>query len=205
MLDIGAAGGDILDYFRRKNSGRLTPLAIEPSNACQRTLKGKDIRVIGNSIKNFRDGAAERVDIIVLRHVLEHLYDPLASLRIIKTLMNENSALYISVPNLFSTDGGVFHFPHISYFNKTTFELLASKANLSSVVEEEVDDELYGIYKLDGSNATIGTSYKSNRGITTEYLYNRYNNMLIKQIKRQLTNFIPKFLLVKLLMRNSPH
>jgi SAM-dependent methyltransferase len=205
MLDIGAGAGDMLDYFRRKNSGRLTPLAIEPSSACQRTLKEKNIRVIGNSIKEFRDGAAEPVDIIVLRHVMEHLYDPLAALRIIKTLMNENSVLYISVPNLFTPDGGMFHFPHISYFNKTTLELLASKANLISIIEEEINDEIYGIYKLSGSNATIGNYYALNREVTADYLNKNYNNIIIKRIKRRLTNFIPKSYLSKLLMRNRPH
>ena len=206
MLDIGAGCGDILDYFLKKNSGSLTPLAIEPSNTCQRTLNEKDIKVIGNSIKQFRDGATEKADIIIMRHVLEHLYDPLASLRIIKNFMNENSVLYISVPNLFSVDGGIFHFPHISYFNKVTLGLLAYKTNLSTLIEGEFNDELYAIYRYVAYNGiTSAISYELNRGITTNYLNNRYSNMLIKQIKRQLTNFIPKFLLVKLLLRNRPH
>jgi SAM-dependent methyltransferase len=205
VLDIGAGAGDMLNYLRRKNSGRLVPLAIEPSNACQRTLKEKNIRVIGGSIKQFRDGVTEPVDIIVLRHVLEHLYDPQAALSIIKNFMTENSVLYISVPNLFTPDGGMFHFPHISYFNKTTLNLLAIKANLTTSIDGEADDEIYGIYKLDGSHATTGNYYKLNREITADYLNNCYDNVLIKRIKRQLTNFIPKYYLNKVLLRNRVH
>jgi SAM-dependent methyltransferase len=205
VLDIGAGAGDMLDYLRTKNSGRLIPLAIEPSNACQQTLKEKNIRVIGSSIKQFCDGAPEPVDIIVLRHVLEHLYYPQAALSIIKKFMKENSVLYISVPNLFTPDGGMFHFPHISYFNKTTLNLLAIKANLSTLIDGEADDEIYSIYKLDGSHGTIGGTYKINREITADYLNNCYDNVLIKRIKRQLTNIIPKNYLIKLLMRNRPH
>ncbi len=67
------------------------------------------------------------------------------------------------------------------------------------MVIEEVNDELYGIFKYDKSRAAGDKLYEFNYEITMEYLNNHYNNMIIKQIKRQITNFIPKSLLANLL------
>ena len=199
MLDIGAGRGDILNYFMTNNPGTLKLFAIEPSHASQPGLEARGIKVIGSSINQFVDGPPGAMNLIVLRHVIEHLYDPLASLRIITGFMNEDSFLYIAVPNLFSPEGGVFQFPHISYFNKYTIEALTQKSNLWPMVIEEVNDELYGIFKYGKSRAAGDKLYEFNYEITMEYLNNHYNNMIIKQIKRQITNFIPKSLLANLL------
>lgn len=198
ILDIGAGSGDILEYFIRENPAGSRPLAIEPSRQCQKTLTDKNIRVLGSSLKEFRDESPDKADLIIMRHVLEHLYDPLESMRIIKGFMDHNSALYLAVPNLFSPEGGTFQFPHISYFNKTTLGLLAAKANLSALVLEEDNDEVYGIFRING---TISGTYNSNRETTLQYLRARSEYWLIKRLKRLLTYFIPRGLLHNLLIK----
>ncbi len=92
MLDIGAGRGDILNYFMTNNPGTLKLFAIEPSHASQPGLEARGIKVIGSSINQFVDGPPGAMNLIVLRHVIEHLYDPLASLRIITGFMNEESS-----------------------------------------------------------------------------------------------------------------
>jgi hypothetical protein len=199
MLDLGAGRGDILDYFIRQDPAGIKPLAIEPSRECQRILEDKGIRVLGSSLQPH--GSPEKVDLIVMRHVLEHLYNPLEALQVIKGFMAQHTALYLEVPNLFSDAGGTFHFPHISYFNKTTLGLFTAKANLAATVLEEDDDELYGIFKLNGLDGRSSGTYEKNRETTLAYLRNRYGHMRIKTIKRLLTYGIPRALLHNFLMK----
>lgn len=117
-----------------------------------------------------------------MRHVLEHLYDPLGVIQKITYFMRENGIIYVAVPNLFDESSNIldfFGFPHISYFNKTTLEILGKKTGLKIIVVTEVKDEIYGIFKkLNSTKKSISE------------LNDNYDNYFTKALKKKLKNEI---------------
>lgn len=56
-----------------------------------------------------------KFDLIVMSHVLEHVYDPIKVLDIVKSAMHEKSILFVRVP-LDYQDRGMRHTPHYIFF-----------------------------------------------------------------------------------------
>jgi SAM-dependent methyltransferase len=77
--------------------------------------------------------------LIVLRHVLEHLRDPLDMLRRVERALVPGGYVFISVPNLDALPlHGDFRYcisdrPHISAFTRTCLVTLLARAGLESV------------------------------------------------------------------------
>lgn len=200
ILDIGAGKGDILDYYNKQTPYKMNLLAIEPSKNCQNKLKNLGIKVIGSSINEFDEGYLGKIDIIIMRGVLEHLYNPVESISIAKSLLSEDGIIYFDVPNpfcdLFSYGNIPFGFPHISYFNKITLELLCEKTGLSIISLEEKEDILYGIFNKGKVQKINSEKLKVNYLLTEEFIRKSPVKRSIV-IKRMVSYLIPRFLIRK--------
>ncbi|MCU0830978.1 MAG: class I SAM-dependent methyltransferase [Rhizobiaceae bacterium] len=131
-LDLGAGSGEFL--FLAKVKG-LHFIGVEPNedyaHYC-RDMLGLDVRT--NLLEELTFPEAS-FDMIRLSHVLEHMRDPVRSLKTLSSWLKPGGLLYIEVPQ---TDdearrklrGRMFHFGHIFNFDPFTLRLAAARAGL---------------------------------------------------------------------------
>lgn len=99
ILDIGAATGEFVN--EAINAGHITT-GIEPSSGARQVAKKNyNIELVNADIEDVDD---EKFDVVHMNHVLEHLYNPAASLKKIHKVLNENGRLIIEVPQQFENN-----------------------------------------------------------------------------------------------------
>ncbi len=147
-LSIGAGKGSVLRLLETKYSG-LSCSAIEPSSECRNHLSEvRGFQVLSDDVEGKWDEKCRgEFDIIILRHVLEHLLDPLATLEKIRLSLTKSGCAYIAVPNMMSPNGSLknyfFRAPHVSYFSPPTLEVLLGRSGLQILEIKEVESELW--------------------------------------------------------------
>ena len=97
LLDIGAGTGQLLKLARDRG---WDVYAIEQSEEARRHLNGLlgADSVVGRDLATCHDSVGS-FDAVVMAHVIEHLPDPLASLRHVKRLLTPLGQLLIATPN----------------------------------------------------------------------------------------------------------
>lgn len=99
ILDLGAGNGDNIRYLMAKMP-EVNAYAIESSEKCVDTLTRNNVTVIGQDIDaSWEDQLSDKMDLVIMRHVFEHMLDPVAALRKIKKSLRSDGLLYIAVPN----------------------------------------------------------------------------------------------------------
>lgn len=136
-LDLGSGSGEFMYLAGRMG---IDCLGIEPNEGysayCREKL-GLNVRTQTLEETEFEDGS---FDLIRLSHVMEHMRDPVRSLKVLKRWLSEDGILYIEVPNIdrdatHKMRGKIFHFGHIFNFSPWTMRATAMLAGL------EEDDE----------------------------------------------------------------
>lgn len=129
-LDIGCGDGGLLNGLQRLG---WQTYGIEPA-----------IKIaFRRHVELTQVPDTEQFRLIVLRHVLEHLRDPLDMLRRVERALVPGGYVFISVPNLDALPShGDFRYcisdrPHISAFTRTCLETLLARAGLDSVPPKE--------------------------------------------------------------------
>jgi SAM-dependent methyltransferase len=120
VYEIGAAAGAALNTFKRRG---FTVGGCDLSL----TATAQAMEVFGITLDRAdADHAARHVgdfDIVLMSHVLEHLRDPLATLKELRAHMRAGAGLILEVPCATAVDllpPGWFAFEHISYFSPAT-------------------------------------------------------------------------------------
>lgn len=147
VLDVGAGEGWTLDYFQEKGCAYH---AIEIVPRLAAIIEARGGKVIGQTI--FEDYAAHegRFDLIIFRHIIEHLLDPGYALATLRKLLRPEGKIYLALPNAQNPSVNVgfenlnekgfrtsFIRPiHISYFCEENVHRLARSAGLAPVVSE---------------------------------------------------------------------
>jgi len=143
ILSVGSGEGKNLKHF-----STLFPksalYAIEPSAESQRQLQEFGITTISENVDNdWENLYIETMDLIIMRHVLEHFMDPLNALKKIRKTLSNQGILYIAVPNNLNPsknmEGNWFRNVHTYYFNKYSLENLMNLAGLEILSLKEGD------------------------------------------------------------------
>jgi 2-polyprenyl-3-methyl-5-hydroxy-6-metoxy-1,4-benzoquinol methylase len=147
ILDIGAGHGDALVYLRDHLYTESRCFAIEPSFECSNHLQTNQIELISKSIEDdWEDNYENFFDFIILRHVLEHIFDPELVLKKIAKVLKDDGVLYLSVPNALKPTYPIrnnhFRNVHIYYFNRLSLENLFCLSGLKSEKMVEGDSFL---------------------------------------------------------------
>jgi 2-polyprenyl-3-methyl-5-hydroxy-6-metoxy-1,4-benzoquinol methylase len=106
LLDIGCATGFFLDGMRSQGKWELHGVEINPHVAeIARQRYGLEVRT-----GTLREAAypAQFFDVITMWDVLEHLHQPLESLREIHRILKPDGLLVLRVPNIGSLDAKLF-------------------------------------------------------------------------------------------------
>lgn len=129
MLDVGAGTG--FSFFSLPEEIQVESFARESSKKCVPFLESKDVTVLGN---DFSNGSGQDYDLVVARHVLEHLTDPIGFLKKISESLSKEGYLYLVVPNAmyFNSEKAHSFFRHIHtyYFNLNTLLQACQRAGL---------------------------------------------------------------------------
>ena len=97
LLDIGCGNGRLL-YLANENGFQVKGIEMSPYLA-ESVSKKLGIEIITTDFLNYKS-LQDRFDLIVLRHVLEHLPDPVMALNKIGSLLSENGYAVLEFPNI---------------------------------------------------------------------------------------------------------
>lgn len=200
MLDIGSGLGYLLGYFREQREG-LEIHGIEPSTQGSERLTNE---IGGNLLARDVDtdwhiSHPEAFDLIVFRHVLEHMLDPVAALKKAVHALAPGGVVYVAVPDMLHPDGSLSDFwyrcVHTYYFSKPTLTRVAALAGLEPVAIREQEYELWGIFrKADGAaQPGVDSVYAAQMSVLRQYRARRLVRRTLRMLKpRKLSQFIPK-------------
>lgn len=132
IVDIGCGKGGLLSFFQEKGFNNLVGVEID------QRLVNIALREFGLNVKK---GSAtdfphfeEKIDIICVTHVLEHLYDLESAILTMKSQLKDNGLVFIEVPDAsMYFNGRVFDFywlamrEHINHFDPWHLEMLMTK------------------------------------------------------------------------------
>jgi 2-polyprenyl-3-methyl-5-hydroxy-6-metoxy-1,4-benzoquinol methylase len=144
LLDYGCGNGVFLALAQGLG---LEAVGLEVDPAARQQAKDAGLNVAANLDALGGDHERARFDRIVLRHVLEHLPEPVAILTDLAGRLRPGGLLMISVPNAASTQAEAFgpywlgyDMPrHLWHFTAETLGRLAAKTGLEPVHVETVE------------------------------------------------------------------
>lgn len=100
ILDVGAGFGLLVKAFRELG---YNADGVEVSNYSVRVAKEKfEIELFNGDLQEFQTD--QKYDLIAFYHSFEHLPAPLQTIRKVKSLLNTNGILWLSLPNVMSLD-----------------------------------------------------------------------------------------------------
>jgi 2-polyprenyl-3-methyl-5-hydroxy-6-metoxy-1,4-benzoquinol methylase len=151
-LDIGCGLGWNLHNLAQNIPG-LEIYGIEPSDVCSEHFTKK----LGGSLiardvdSSWEQDYLDRFNVIVFRHVLEHLMNPVETLKKVNQALAPDGFLYIAVPDMLHPDGSLENFwyrcVHTYYYSKVTLERIAALAGLKPITIQEQNAELWAIFQ----------------------------------------------------------
>jgi 2-polyprenyl-3-methyl-5-hydroxy-6-metoxy-1,4-benzoquinol methylase len=152
-LDVGCSTGFVVEAAR--DAGwKATGIDLNPSAVEFGRARGLDLRAVALEDAGF---AADSFDAVSLFDVLEHLLDPLHTLRACARLLKPGGILFLYVPNYDSASrllmGGDAHFiwptHHLNYYTPVTMRDLLAREGLSAeyVATEGLDVADYLWYR----------------------------------------------------------
>ena len=92
--------------------------------------------------------------LFILSHMLEHVFNPLETLREIRLIMSLGDYLFVAVPGLNGVSKGdykndlrrYFHIAHVTDFSATTLTNVTNHAGFKSI---NIDEEINGLFVAD--------------------------------------------------------
>ena len=154
VLDIGCGLGWSLHYLSQQIPG-LSIAGIEPSDYCADHLTNQ----IGGELvardvdSDWHISNQGRFDLIIVRHVLEHLLDPLEALQKVHQALSPSGIVYMGVPDMMHPDGPLadfwFRCVHTYYYSEHTLRSLALRSGLAPITIKSENSELWAIFQKD--------------------------------------------------------
>ena len=126
ILEIGSGSGELANYFANIGANVTT---VDPC------IAGYDNDQIQHYQQFFDDSFPNKTyDLIISRHIIEHVSNPVKFLKLCKSKLNTHGNIYIEVPNLESTltnhRSVDFFNDHVQHFSKHSLSLSGSLAGL---------------------------------------------------------------------------
>lgn len=134
LLDYGCGTGDFLKKCLEKG---YEVQGVEPSQIARKTAKEKT----GVTIESELNSLTRKIDIITAWHVLEHVPDVRGTMSRLRDAMDENSTIFVAVPNASSFDAikyktywAGYDVPrHLWHFSKVNMKQLLENAGFELI------------------------------------------------------------------------
>ena len=201
ILDVGCGTGWFLALMNEYIP--LYRLGIEPSKQrCNdiARIQEFDFEVLNGCVRDFLPERLGKFDLITMIGVLEHLNDPIANLKTIRSFTSDRTYLYIythnETPNLFIDMKKRISLVHQLYFTPRTIRVLFEKVGLQIIDLKTRFTEMYILAK---KYKPFDSQYKFNR-IQHNLLKTRY--MLSKNIPSSFFSISPRFYFKYLAVRD---
>ncbi len=94
LVDVGAGYGIFLDEWRRLFP-QVQALAVEPSASLSDACRSKGFAVVEDIVENVVDHG-NSADLVTCFEVLEHVYDPMGFVRVLKGLARPGGYVFVS-------------------------------------------------------------------------------------------------------------
>ena len=172
VLEIGAHAGSFLSHlFEEFNCDCYFEELSEEARKLLSSKKG---------LKDYRKNSSKKIDLIILRHVLEHIFDLEAFFNYLKTITNYNSYLFIEVPDWTSPGKNTdpLMFEHLSQFNSYNLNYLLNLHGFSiEALEKSVNPNDPAT-----PNKVLRVIAKLNLKDKRESIKNQFNDYAEKQL-----------------------
>ena len=177
VFQVGCSDGYTLDRFKKRGSQIVS--GVDPSIASNQLAKKLyGIDTIVGTIENISlDG--QKFDLVLLTHVLEHLFNPIHALEICKNFIKLNGLLFIEVPlfeNYKKQPNGVLSLEHLNYFSESTLVETITRAGYEVIkISKDFNTLLYPVIAVcckpkDGTNFIPSKDASKNKNTLKRYL-----------------------------------
>ena len=149
IIEIGCSSGGTISALKKAvKSVQGCDLDVEAIKFAKNKFK---LNVeVGMSPSSLPDGPK----LFILSHMLEHVFNPLETLREIRLIMSPGDYLFVAVPGLNGVSKGdykndlrrYFHIAHVTDFSATTLTNVANHAGFKSI---NIDEEINGLFVAD--------------------------------------------------------
>lgn len=137
ILEIGSHDGYLLNLLQRQG---YKCEGVEPSPFADYSREHYGLSVIKDFFRA-EQFPANSFDVVILRHVVEHLQDPQALVQESMKVLKNGGLLYVEVPNSFGSLQEKFfpefHADHISYFTMPSMLTLLARCGVTDIVNQE--------------------------------------------------------------------
>jgi len=165
VLEIGTGTGELLKYFHKKN---WKTIGIEP-NEYAREFARKNYGLEIYDENRLNELESKSFDVIMLWHVLEHVYELQNRMKQIKKLIKENGFIFIAVPNIDSPDfqkygkywAGLDLPRHLYHFNENGIRKLFYNNSLKLISSYPMKFDAYYVSLLSERYMDNSTPYLS--------------------------------------------
>lgn len=149
LLDIGCGNGKLLKKYADKG---LTVLGIDFDDQAIEAAKKEGLNVRKALVEDLRS-CGQKYDFIILNHVIEHLADPVQTLRYCKHILKKGGVIIVATPN--ANSYGHYHYQrywrglepprHLVIFTDQSLRIILTKAGMRVVECVSTTDSSYGI------------------------------------------------------------
>ena len=198
LLDVGTSEGIFLKVL--VDQGYKNVMGLEPSVENVDFVKNNNLRVIRGDINDISGVVAlNNINTVTMFHVIEHLPDPLKSLRLIFASLKKGDKLIIETPNIEAYSFKKLNYKtrfiyneHFFYFNKRTLDEILIKAGFSILANGKRDfnqnnlgikECLFRLGLINRKvNIKITDSKETESIISSDYISKNKSSFLIKKI-----------------------
>jgi len=120
FIDIGCGTGELLNCAH-EDGWAVTGLELSP-DLVEYVRNRYGVDVINANILDFSTDSTEKYDVVVLRHVIEHLEDPVSVMKTINSLLTPGGYSVMEFPNIESPELRLKRFLHKAGIHKKRYK-----------------------------------------------------------------------------------
>jgi len=149
IIEIGCSSGGTIEALKTAaKSVQGCDLDIEAVKFAQDNFK------LNVEVGMYPSSLPDGPKLFILSHILEHVFNPLETLKEIRLLMNTGDYLFIAVPGINGVSDGdykndlrrYFHLAHVTDFTSTT---LTNVTNYAGFNVTNIDQDINGLFSAD--------------------------------------------------------
>lgn len=167
ILDLGSGVGEFSEFMVRRGYMNVTAVDVSAANIAAAQQAGIKA-IIGNAAAagSFLNAPAQKFDLIVFSHTLEHILDIRQAMENVKAMLADDGILFIEVPDA-SKYSGVdmpayffFTYEHLIHFTADTLKNLSGAFGLTLIQTKSYlkcarYHVLYGVFRIGGKTPVV--------------------------------------------------